>query len=98
MSIVDDLVLRFYRIGLWLKELDPVYQYAMIKYIEQEYDYCDDTELGDFIEFMVQTYMFDINEEDLHDIIRDVIEYSDCNEDLLMQFSNHMLTFVDVPV
>ncbi len=93
MTTVDYVVCKYLIIAEHIKPLDPYERYLLIKYIEHYFDDQADTELGDFIEEMVLVYLYNLYDDELHTYIREVIDCSGCNLDMLNCVSE---TIIDV--
>jgi|LauGreDrversion4_2_1035121.scaffolds.fasta_scaffold1014951_1 hypothetical protein len=72
-------VLSYIQISEAIKMLDPLQQYGMIHYLETTYEDEADTLLGDFLDEMVQLFVYELYEEDLYSSIQTLIDASDIN-------------------
>ncbi len=91
----NKLVSIYYQISNYIPSLSEGKRNVFIKYLEEYYLDQSETELGDFIDEMAQIYFFDINSEDLHLYIRECIDSSELNYDMLYQVGLHILETVE---
>jgi hypothetical protein len=88
----NQVICKYLLIANYIKPLDQFERYLLIKYIENYFEDQCDTELGDFIEEMVWVYLYSLDDDDLHIYIREVIDCSECNLEMLDCVSNSIIS------
>lgn len=70
-------ILSYIYISEIIKQLSPLQQHAIISYLETIYDEEADTLLGDFLDEMVQLFLYELYDDDLYSSIQTLIECSE---------------------
>jgi len=87
-------ILNYIQIANVIKSFDSLQHYQLIKYLENTYDDEADTLLGDFIDEMVQLYMYDLYNDDLYIEIQQIVDSSEINVDLAYTISESILQII----
>jgi len=91
----DEIVSIYYQISNYTVRLTEEKRDIFIKYLEEYYLDESETELGDFIDEMAQIYVYDIQDEDLHLYIRECIDVSELNYEMLYCVGKYILEIVE---
>lgn len=95
VSYENILVSIYYQISNYTSQLSEFKRNIFVKYLEEYYLDQSDTELGDFIDEMAKIYIFDNNDDNLHLYIRECIDDSELNYDMLYHVGLHILETVE---
>jgi hypothetical protein len=88
----DELVLLYLEIGNLLINKNPEDNFKFIQSIEKNYEFVADTELGDFLNSIGLLYYNQLQDDELHSYIRDVIYDYDLNYEMLFSVGSDILT------
>jgi hypothetical protein len=79
----DECVLNFVILGEHVHNLNREQKYVLLKYLEQYYDSESNSELGDFINDLMFTYMTISDVNHLHIYIAEIINNCEINLDVI---------------
>lgn len=87
-------ILSYIQISESIKRLDSLQHYNLIGYLENMYEDEADTLLGDFLDEMVQLFMYELHEEDLYSSIQTLIDSSEINLSLAYKVGQTILEVI----
>jgi hypothetical protein len=79
----DELVIDLYMLHSNIQMLTDMQKFSLIKYLENYFDSEKDTELGEFLNELIYTYLFTTDDNSLHDVLRDLIRSSNLDLSLI---------------